>query len=49
MLAWWESQGEGNTKGLRFPRASVQPETSDLNGKSALATPEIEQVTRRLP
>ena len=29
MLAWWESQGEGNTQVLGPQRASVQSEPSD--------------------
>ena len=49
MLAWWESQGEGNTQVLSPQRASVQSEPQmDEHGKSALAVPEIGHVTKRM-
>ena len=47
MLAWRESQGEGNTMVLSPQRASVQSETSDAwTQKSALAVPEKGHVKR---
>ena len=40
MLAWWESQGDGNTKVLSSQRASIQSSQMHEHGKSALAVPE---------
>ena len=49
MLAWWESQGEGNTKTLSPQRASInQSPQIHEHKKSALAFHEICHVTRRM-
>ena len=49
MQAWWQSQGEGNSKASVLTELPFnQRPQMQKHGKSALAIPEIEQVTRRM-
>ena len=49
MLAWWESQGEGNTQVLSVKELqfNLNPQM-DEHRRSALAVLEISHVTRRM-